>query len=385
MTTTIDKSAYPFLFSGSTSYGILAQSALTTVNNTTVNDGVYGCANAGGITGSFTGTLDNDNVLNATTELTNLVNDISALSLTPVTYTGGPQTFVPGNVYVNAGINPSGVLTFAATNPTDQFFIVSSSTIIFADVTFVFTGGAQASNIFWVAGTAITFSLADASPTMNGNFIAATSISITSAFNYIINGKFLVQTAAVTFGGTGLATLNADPICFLKGTQILTVRGYVAIVDIDGGAQVITQGVIHENGWVGNNHQFNVKSVIWKGGFQAANLNTHTWPIRICAGALGKNHPIEDLLVSPGHRIIEGGYMRVARDMINHDTIYQDCSLTEIEYYYLELDMHSVILANGVTAETFLCVEETTRDIFTYSPSLIQTENPIAAVVEAMT
>ena len=43
MSTTINKTNYPFLFGPNSTYAILSQSGLTSATNTTVNNGDYGC------------------------------------------------------------------------------------------------------------------------------------------------------------------------------------------------------------------------------------------------------------------------------------------------------------------------------------------------------
>lgn len=62
MSSTINKSDYPYLFGNISIYAILAQTGITTAGGTTtkIYDGSYGSTT--GITGSYIGDLDNDNV-----------------------------------------------------------------------------------------------------------------------------------------------------------------------------------------------------------------------------------------------------------------------------------------------------------------------------------
>jgi hypothetical protein len=46
--------------------------------------------------------------------------------------------------------------------------------------------------------------------------------------------------------------------------------------------------------------------------------------------------------------------MVLITDLINGTTIYQDCELSTIEYYHLELGSHNSIVANGILSESFL-------------------------------
>ena len=85
-------------------------------------------------------------------------------------------------------------------------------------------------------------------------------------------------------------------------------------------------------------------------------------PICITKNALGENYPCDDLYISPGHRIIKKNKMILAKDIVNKTRIYQDHNRSSVEYYHLELDEHSVIIANNILSETYL--EFNTRNIF---------------------
>jgi len=43
-----------------------------------------------------------------------------------------------------------------------------------------------------------------------------------------------------------------------------------------------------------------------------------------------------------------------AKDLINDTTIFQDYTKNNLEYYHIELNTHSAIIANGVLSESFL-------------------------------
>jgi hypothetical protein len=112
---------------------------------------------------------------------------------------------------------------------------------------------------------------------------------------------------------------------------------------------------------------------------KAPNLNKDTLPICITAGALGENLPIEDLYVSPGHRILTDCKMVCARDLVNGTTIFQDCDRDSVHYYHLELNKHSSIVANGVLSESYL--DFNNRIVFEDNNQLnkIQLSEPILA------
>ena len=99
---------------------------------------------------------------------------------------------------------------------------------------------------------------------------------------------------------------------------------------------------------------------------KAPYLNDKSFPICITAHAFGVNAPFENLFVSPGHRMLIDDKMVLAESLVNGTTIFQDCNHIEVEYYHLELESHSAIVANGVLAESYLDFDN--RVIFENKP-----------------
>ena len=99
----------------------------------------------------------------------------------------------------------------------------------------------------------------------------------------------------------------------------------------------------------------------WIGQRKVAAKGKHR-PIRISAGVFGA---VEDLLVSPQHRILvadtwaellfgESEVLVKAKDLINDRTIQKDNSKSEVVYFHLLFDQHQIISANGVATESYL-------------------------------
>ena len=76
-------------------------------------------------------------------------------------------------------------------------------------------------------------------------------------------------------------------------------------------------------------------------------------PVCLRAGALGAGMPARDLRVSPGHSVLVGDVLVLARLLVNGVTVVQDPSEGRVSYFHIELDAHDCVIAEGAWAETF--------------------------------
>ncbi len=88
----------------------------------------------------------------------------------------------------------------------------------------------------------------------------------------------------------------------------------------------------------------------YAGRFLAANPAVQ--PIRFRSGSLGGGLPRRELLVSPEHAMFLDGLLIPARCLVNGSTIIQERGLERVDYLYVELDTHDVLLAEGASSES---------------------------------
>ncbi len=180
---------------------------------------------------------------------------------------------------------------------------------------------------------------------------------------FVTNGP-MVPGQTYTFtseGNIGRGSRDYDQFaCFVRGTQIATYDGSIAVEDLTIGEDVLThdgrvttvRGVLHRR-------------------LSAAQLREHPqlFPVRIVAGALGGALPRRDLLVSPQHRMLVSSVVArrmfaaqevlvAAKKLLPLPGVIVDETLEEVEYYHVVLDRHEVLLAEGAPSESFFCGEE---------------------------
>ncbi|GAN61405.1 hypothetical protein ACI01nite_22910 [Acetobacter cibinongensis] len=169
--------------------------------------------------------------------------------------------------------------------------------------------------------------------------------------------KTTVLSSNVTLAGKltekdfNFTTENGNTIltCFLTGSMIRTTRGDVAVEDVQVGDMVVAfeQGTPVERAvvWVGRKH------AVVRSGLPDDEAG---YPVRISQGALAENVPYKDMLVTPEHCLFLNGAFVPARMLVNGSNITYDYSLTSYDYYHVETERHSVIMADGALTESYL-------------------------------
>jgi len=143
----------------------------------------------------------------------------------------------------------------------------------------------------------------------------------------------------------GVDTITTNATCFCAGTMIRTPDGQKPVETLRRGDLVLTA-------------DGDVKPVSWLGRQTISTVFADpeaVWPIRIRAGALDENVPSRDLTLSPDHAVLVDGVLVHAGALVNGASIVR---VTEVPrafiYYHVELDDHSLILAENTPAETFI-------------------------------
>lgn len=134
-------------------------------------------------------------------------------------------------------------------------------------------------------------------------------------------------------------------VCFLAGTMIATPSGDQAVETLQPGDLVLTHdGRAAPVKWL----FVQTVSTVFADPMRVA-------PVRVRAGALGENLPVRDLRVSADHALLIDGVLVHAGALVDGGAIARETDLPErFCYYHLELADHSLILAEGVPAETFI-------------------------------
>ncbi|MEZ2218762.1 Hint domain-containing protein [Rhizobium sp. RCC_161_2] len=132
--------------------------------------------------------------------------------------------------------------------------------------------------------------------------------------------------------------------CFLRGTLIRTPEGDVPVEDLRVGDLVVTHKGVADIKWVGR-RRLDPKAI---------DKPRDTLPVRMMAGSIAENVPERDLLISPDHCMFLEESLIPAKFLVNGTTITQETVLEPFEYYHIELDQHSIILAEGAQTETYL-------------------------------
>jgi len=145
--------------------------------------------------------------------------------------------------------------------------------------------------------------------------------------------------------------------CILKGTQVLTAQGEVAVEDLRIGDLVETvRGEALPIRWIG-------RQTFWKSG---PSWPKSVMPVRVLRSALGDGTPHRDLYISPRHALFVDGFSVTARDLVNGLSINPGLppGRERLEYFHILLDNHEIILTEGAPSGTMLIQTGHEHEVF---------------------
>ena len=277
-----------------------------------------------------------------------LVNEGGLLSASQIINSGtlvaGGSTAVASGAITGAGellIDSGSTLDLgsAVTNTQSIVFAATSGALVIndiADLQGVITQFAAGDQIFVETAVAASFH-------QSGSIISVFGNGSTLGVLDFANAA-LASNAANTSG----ALVDQVVACFAHGTRIATERGEVPVehLMLNDRVQVIapcrqSQRIV----WIG-------QRTVDCSGHPAP---VKVWPVRVRAGAFGPGRPYEDLWLSPDHAVFIDEALIPVKYLINGTTISQ-VAVEAITYYHIELPRHSVLLAEGLPAESYLDV-----------------------------
>ncbi|MCV6591869.1 MAG: Hint domain-containing protein [Silicimonas sp.] len=218
-----------------------------------------------------------------------------------------------------------------------------------------------------------------------------------SATTFTING----QTVTVGFdawgtdgdqpnGGRSLWVHDASfstetpPVCFVRGTRIMTPTGEVAIENLRAGDKVVTRDGVKPIRWIGSSRKRASGKLV---------------PIRIAVGALGGGLPERDLLVSRQHRMVVQSDL-AAETLGTPEVLVAAIKLTalpgveevtdmeRVEYFHMLFDGHQIVYAESSPSESLYLGPEALKslrpearaEIEALFPECIDTRRPASAL-----
>ncbi|OUI78723.1 hypothetical protein HK18_07520 [Commensalibacter intestini] len=178
------------------------------------------------------------------------------------------------------------------------------------------------------------------------------SFTINIGLGYDITKFSSVKIAYTDEGDNyGVTYDGAVDVCMLPGTMIRTPEGDIAIENLRVGDFIN----------VYNNQMVSAQKIIWIGKGNSQYIRHYNYindqsnyPIRILKDAISPNVPYKDLCVTLEHCLFFDNKFIPARMLVNGRSIIYDQSYKSYDYYHIETEKHSIIMADGMLTESYL-------------------------------
>jgi hypothetical protein len=300
--------------------GILLSGGASLVGTGTFDAAIYGNGYVKATSGTLTLTNGVDGLSSAEVPHLIVIGDGTTLQLTSSVGIGDASGYAPTLEFRGAAE------IFRASNAAmNNVYLGTISGFAETDLIFLKAFG---------AGDTLSYNLADHSITISNSGGSQT---------FYFSADTAVDQIQLTQQDS--STVDRLTICFVAGTSIRTPTGEALIESLSRGDLVLTaDGVARPVVWVGR------QTIVTRFADPVRN-----WPIRIAAGALADKVPLRDLLVSPDHALLVDGVLAHAGALVNGSSIRRERQAPErFVYFHIELEDHSLILAENVPAETFV-------------------------------
>jgi glycosyltransferase involved in cell wall biosynthesis len=348
---------------------------------TIINAGLIADTAIGGVAVSFTGDLDNLLILDTGSTMTGLVEGGS----TPGARTGSVLKLADGSrtgTISGIGTQYTGFATVELAAGAAWEVEASTGAILAgAGADIIIDGAAPASETIDLAGAGANLTLGDAAAFAGviANFGASQTIDIATLqydaadqatlapgdiLDIIADGETFALQLDPTGnyegdqfhlsdnGANGTDITEGVVACFLRGTPIRTPRGDVPIEALRIGDLVAgADGEDLPVKWIGRR------------SYGAAQLrDPDIQPILIRKDAVADNVPDRDLFLSPCHAILVEGLHIPTGALVNGVSILPAAGLEKIEYFHIETEHHTSIIACNTPVETF--IDDDSRRLF---------------------
>ena len=159
-----------------------------------------------------------------------------------------------------------------------------------------------------------------------------------SAATFTIANNINNTVATLTVSGTQQVP------CYVEGTRIATLSGETPVEKLRPGDIVRT-------------HFAGTTPIVWIGHRHVDCLRHpaphNILPILVEAHAFGPRMPHRDLYLSPDHAVYVDDVLIPIRNLVNRKTIRQ-VKVERVTYFHIELAEHDILMAEGLTAESYL-------------------------------
>ena len=225
---------------------------------------------------------------------------------------------------------------------------VTSANQFNSDPVIVYSGATSVDDIYYASAYGSDPATVSSGGTLSNAYVL-------TGGNVLASSGSVVQDI-VSYGGSvnsvdGNITNDSGNPCFLAGANFQTPEGDVVVENLQEGDVVATYNP--------DNGAFEYSKVTWVGkGRRHASVHLEDdlsgYPVRILRDALADGVPSADLLITSEHSLFFNGGFVPVRMLVNGYSVFYDKNISEYEYYHVETEKHSVLIASNVLSESYL-------------------------------